>query len=198
MGRTPYGVATDPTGTRIFVGNDTDGTVSVIDAATNRVVANVSTGAQPRAFGAFAAAAPAVAPSCEDQLAPLRQQIVLLQDQLATDNAMIADLTSQNATLTSENATLASQNATLTAQNAALRDQVANLQQQLAAANAALLDLSNQIAVLKAKNAALESQVASLQQKLAEYTTMKPGQFQRLMHDLRKAYEQAQHLLRRQ
>ena len=65
VGGSPFGVATDPTGARVFVGNDADGTVSVIDAATNAVVATVGVGAHPLAFGAFVAAAPSAADSCD-------------------------------------------------------------------------------------------------------------------------------------
>jgi chromosome segregation ATPase len=143
----------------------------VIDAATNTVMAtvHVPVGSNPYAFGAFVAAAPIAAPSCNDQIAPLQQQIDALQRQ-------IVDLTAENARLSS--------------QNVALQNQVASLQQQLAAANAAILDLNSQVTALKA-------QVASLEQQLAYYATLKPGQYQQLMHELRRAYETAQRLLRR-
>jgi YVTN family beta-propeller protein len=66
VGRSPFGVATDPTGALVFVGNDADGTVSVIDAVRNAVVATVGVGSHPLAFGAFVAA-PSAAGSCDSQ-----------------------------------------------------------------------------------------------------------------------------------
>jgi YVTN family beta-propeller protein len=176
VGSKPVGVAADPTGMRVLVGNEVGGTVSVIDAATNRVMATVPVGSNPDAFGAFVAGAPIAAPSCNDQIAPLLQQIDALQRQLAAANATIVDLTAENTRLRS--------------QNAALQNQVASLQQQLAAANAAILDLNSQVTALKA-------QVASLEQHMAYYATLKPGQYQQLMHEIRKAYESAQRLLGR-
>jgi YVTN family beta-propeller protein len=66
VGLSPVGVATDPTRAHVFVGNDADGTVSVIDAARNVVVATVGVGSHPLAFGAFVAA-PSAAASCDSQ-----------------------------------------------------------------------------------------------------------------------------------
>lgn len=39
VGVSPFGVAANPAGTRIYVANEASGAVSVIDAATNTVVA---------------------------------------------------------------------------------------------------------------------------------------------------------------
>jgi YVTN family beta-propeller protein len=46
-------VSVDSTGTRVYVANSSSNTVSVIDAASNSVVANVPVGQSPNAFGQF-------------------------------------------------------------------------------------------------------------------------------------------------
>src|SRR5207248_1041543 len=74
VGMFPVGIGVSPSGGRVFVGNQ-DGTVSVIDSATNTAVAlPVTVGGNPLVFGAFVGSGPS-APSCDDQLASLRQQL---------------------------------------------------------------------------------------------------------------------------
>ena len=51
-----------PTGTRVYVANSGDGTVKVIDTATNAVIATVPVGREPYALGQF------IAPALPDQL----------------------------------------------------------------------------------------------------------------------------------
>jgi len=46
-GNTPYGVAITPDGTRVYVTNYADNTVSVINTATNTAVATVPVGSGP-------------------------------------------------------------------------------------------------------------------------------------------------------
>jgi YVTN family beta-propeller protein/VCBS repeat-containing protein len=49
VGNNPYGVAVSPNGTRTYVVNQASNTVSVIDTATNAVVATINVGATPTA-----------------------------------------------------------------------------------------------------------------------------------------------------
>jgi YVTN family beta-propeller protein len=84
-GSRPYGVAVDPTGARVFVGNSDStgvGSVSVIDTATNSAGTPVAVGASPLVFGAFVAGAqsspppsPTPAPSCEDTIKALQKKV---------------------------------------------------------------------------------------------------------------------------
>lgn len=54
VGIMPFGVAVNPTGTRVYVANShVFGSVSVIDTATNNVTAEVNVGRNPVAFGQF-------------------------------------------------------------------------------------------------------------------------------------------------
>lgn len=48
VGKTPYGVAVSPDGTRVYVTNFGDNNVSVIDAVKNTVITNLYTGKGPR------------------------------------------------------------------------------------------------------------------------------------------------------
>ena len=190
IANSPFGIATDPAGARYFVGNQ-DGTVSVIDSATNTAVAPpVTVGGNPLVFGAFVGSAPS-APSCDDQLASLRQQldaatstitnlqsqVQSLQQQLDAAKSTIATLTTRNNTLQSQVQSLQQQLdaakstiTTLTTQNNTLQSQVQSLQQQLNAAQSTITTLTTQ-------NNTLQSQVQSLQQQLvslsAEYDKLK-------------------------
>jgi len=53
VGTRPYGVAVNPTGTRVYVTNEGSDNVSVIDTSTNNVVATVAVGTGPWSFGQF-------------------------------------------------------------------------------------------------------------------------------------------------
>ncbi len=53
VGTVPTGVAVTPDGKRIYVTNETDGTISVIETATNTVVDTIAVGTAPTAFGCF-------------------------------------------------------------------------------------------------------------------------------------------------
>ncbi|MDY0128928.1 MAG: PKD domain-containing protein [Methanosarcina vacuolata] len=53
VGYIPDGVAVTPDGTKIYVTNEFSDTVSIIDAATNKVTATVNVGSYPFAFGQF-------------------------------------------------------------------------------------------------------------------------------------------------
>ena len=64
VGKSPYGIAVTPDGTKVYVANSGDdddlgNTVSVIDTATNKVIATVNTGFSPIAFGQFISPLPA-------------------------------------------------------------------------------------------------------------------------------------------
>ncbi|AKB28648.1 cell surface protein [Methanosarcina siciliae T4/M] len=64
VGRRPYGIAVTPDGTRVYVANcgnnqNLGKTVSIIDTATNKVIATVKTGFSPVAFGQFISPLPA-------------------------------------------------------------------------------------------------------------------------------------------
>jgi YVTN family beta-propeller protein len=160
VGNNPVGVATDPSGARVFVANAVSRNVSVVDAANNSVVATVGVGVNPSVFGAFVGGTPSAPPSsCDDQLAAL-------QAQLDAANATIASLTAQNSTLQGQVSSLQSQlktaNATiasLTAQISSLQAQVSSLQNQLNAANSTIANLT-------AENKALKDQIAPLQQQI--------------------------------
>ena len=52
VGAVPDGVAVDPAAGTVYVANDDDNTVSVIDAATNTVTATIPVGADPDAVAA--------------------------------------------------------------------------------------------------------------------------------------------------
>jgi len=47
VGNVPYGIAVDPSGTRVYVANNGSNSVSVIDAASNAVVATIPVGDGP-------------------------------------------------------------------------------------------------------------------------------------------------------
>ncbi len=47
VGRNPFGVAVNPSGTRVYVTNLTDGTVSVLDTSNNTVIATITVGGNP-------------------------------------------------------------------------------------------------------------------------------------------------------
>jgi YVTN family beta-propeller protein len=50
----PLGVAVSPDGTNAYFANDdSSGTVSVVDTATNNIVNSFSVGGNPQAFGMF-------------------------------------------------------------------------------------------------------------------------------------------------
>ncbi len=49
----PYGIDVNRIGTRVYVANGSSNNVSVIDTATNTVVATVAVGNSPAAFGKF-------------------------------------------------------------------------------------------------------------------------------------------------
>ena len=53
VGHYPQGVAVTRDGSRVYVANTNDNTMSVIDTATNLVVATVPVGHGPLAFGNF-------------------------------------------------------------------------------------------------------------------------------------------------
>jgi YVTN family beta-propeller protein len=53
VGSNPYGIAVTPDGSKVYVANEVDNTVSVIDTATNTVVAALPVGHTPVAFGVF-------------------------------------------------------------------------------------------------------------------------------------------------
>jgi YVTN family beta-propeller protein len=53
VGQTPYGVAVTPDGSRVYIANELDGTVSVIDTATSTVTATIPIGNFVVAFGVF-------------------------------------------------------------------------------------------------------------------------------------------------
>jgi YVTN family beta-propeller protein len=53
VGSSPFGVAVTPDGSKVYVANSGDNTVSVIDTATNMVVAVLPVGQAPFAFGVF-------------------------------------------------------------------------------------------------------------------------------------------------
>jgi YVTN family beta-propeller protein len=53
VGSGPYGVAVTPDGSKVYVVNSGDNTVSAIDTATNMVVAVLPVGENPTAFGVF-------------------------------------------------------------------------------------------------------------------------------------------------
>ncbi len=57
VGNDPDGVAVDPAAGTVYVANDGDGTVSVIDVATNSVTATIPVGSGPYAVAADPAAA---------------------------------------------------------------------------------------------------------------------------------------------
>src|SRR5207253_2060702 len=153
IANSPFGIATDPAGARYFVGNQ-DGTVSVVDSATNTAVAPpVTVGGNPLVFGAFVGSAPS-APSCDDQLASLRQQ-------LDAATSTITNLTTPNTTRQSQVQSLQQQlNAaqstitTLTTQNNTLQSQVQSLQQQLVSLSAEYGKLKSDLAGANATVAA--------------------------------------------
>jgi YVTN family beta-propeller protein len=53
VGSDPYGIAITPDGSKVYVTNEADNTVSVIDTATNMVVAVLPVGGAPIGFGVF-------------------------------------------------------------------------------------------------------------------------------------------------
>ncbi len=53
VGNRPYGVAVTPDGKKIYVANNDDDNISVIEADTNMVTATVRVGSGPIAFGQF-------------------------------------------------------------------------------------------------------------------------------------------------
>jgi YVTN family beta-propeller protein len=53
VGNGPVGVAFTPDGSKAYVANQFDNTVSVIAAASNTVVATINVGPSPIAFGIF-------------------------------------------------------------------------------------------------------------------------------------------------
>jgi hypothetical protein len=82
VGAAPFGVAIDPSGAFVFVGNSGVTAVSVIEIATintpSPVVVSVPVGAAPLVFGAFVAGAPPStppSPSCKDKIADLQKQV---------------------------------------------------------------------------------------------------------------------------
>src|SRR5262249_13188841 len=53
-GSTPFGVAVTPDGSKVYVANSGDGTVSVISTGTNTVIGSpIPVGSQPLALGVF-------------------------------------------------------------------------------------------------------------------------------------------------
>jgi uncharacterized repeat protein (TIGR02543 family) len=59
----PFGVAADPTGTRVYVGNPGNRTATVLDGATNTVLlSTIAVGMNPMAFGSFVAGARPIPP----------------------------------------------------------------------------------------------------------------------------------------
>jgi YVTN family beta-propeller protein len=48
VGKSPFGVAVTPDGSKVYVANEDDNTVSVIDAATNTVVGTIPVGTIPQ------------------------------------------------------------------------------------------------------------------------------------------------------
>jgi YVTN family beta-propeller protein len=198
VGNNPWGVAVDPVGGRVFVGNDRDGTVSVITAATNAVSATVSVGRNPVAFGAFVTGAPVASgpsgPSDGDQVAQLQQQLdaanAALKDLTAKNSALQDEINRLKASISTKDGTIAK----LEADNAALKTQIATLQTELsklsalqaentklkadlAAANAQLAALAG----YKEKIAALEQQVASLTSALDSTSLTLDSLVKRLM-----------------
>src|SRR5207245_1035465 len=130
IANSPFGIATDPAGARYFVGHQA-GTVTVIDSTTNTAVASpVTVGGNPLVLGAFVGSAPS-APSCDDQLASLRQQ-------LDAATSTITNLQSQVQSLQQQLDAAKSTIATLTTQNNTTRSQVQHLQQQLDAAKSTI------------------------------------------------------------
>jgi len=55
VGNNPKGIAVTPDGKKLYVANQNDNTVSVIDTATNKVTATINVGTAPWAFGKFIA-----------------------------------------------------------------------------------------------------------------------------------------------
>ena len=53
VGEFPEGINYDAASNRLFVANWFDDSVSVIDAASNQLIASVNTGSKSRAFGQF-------------------------------------------------------------------------------------------------------------------------------------------------
>ena len=53
VGSFPEGINYDPATQNIYVANWFDGSVSVIDASSNKLVANIDTGTESRSFGRF-------------------------------------------------------------------------------------------------------------------------------------------------
>jgi YVTN family beta-propeller protein len=53
VGRSPWGVAVDPSGQRLFVANFEDNTVSVVDALAGNVLQTIPVQQSPVAFGVF-------------------------------------------------------------------------------------------------------------------------------------------------
>ena len=68
-------MAVNPAGTRVYVANQDGPNVSVIDTATNTVVATLAVGSTPLAFGDFIGPAPAAQIPA---LSPVGQALVVL------------------------------------------------------------------------------------------------------------------------
>jgi len=92
VGAGPFGVAINPRGTRVYVGNALSASVSVIDTATNAVITTVPIGTMPFVFGAFATDGPQTSPdpgpgpgpgpappSCEDKISALKAKVAGLK-----------------------------------------------------------------------------------------------------------------------
>jgi YVTN family beta-propeller protein len=63
VGTNPVGVSVTPDGSKVFVTNSGDGTVSVINAATNTVIDTITVGTNPQAFGNFISTQSTVKPA---------------------------------------------------------------------------------------------------------------------------------------
>jgi YVTN family beta-propeller protein len=62
VGSLPYGIAVTPDGKKVYVTNNMDSTVSVIDTATDTVTAIVNVGNSPVAFRQFIGKKPVLEP----------------------------------------------------------------------------------------------------------------------------------------
>src|SRR5207253_188139 len=114
----------------------------------------VTVGGNPLVFGAFVGSAPS-APSCDDQLASLRQQ-------LDAATSTITNLQSQVQSLQQQLDAAKSTITTLTTRNNTLQSQVQSLQQQLVSLSAEYDKLKSDLAGANASIAAQNQTIDSL------------------------------------
>ena len=166
VARSPLGVAVDPTGDRIFVLSD-NGTLSVVDPASQTVVKAFALPGSPLTFGAF------VGGGRPDNSGQLRQEldaanatVARLTTELAKANGTIdsltKDLAAAKATVDTLTASLATSDATITA----LKTSLDQMQKDLAAATERANNYDASMTSLKAELNAANATIKKMQDDL--------------------------------